>query len=180
MTDRPVPSAGSGESQRQGALAGLIAVALAGIPVYAFGLWTVTEGVQFALLALLAWALVWLLAYYRATTVAAVANPWRRTGLAWLGVLTVVLLLIMAIPVSPWLISAILFGVGAAFVLPSADRWRGPIRATVVIVVSVLLVALLPVGGDLYGLVLVPLVALAAFPTILGVDLLLERAAQRQ
>jgi hypothetical protein len=128
--------------------------------------------------ALAGWALTWLAAYYVSARLAGRPDALSRSLLVWATMLALGLVGASLGRLDPWLASALVFGIGAGFVLPSGTKGRPAARSAAVSGAAILLMSLVAVDVALYPAV-PGLIGLAAYPVILGIDTLLDRTARR-
>ncbi len=163
---------------RRAAWVGTAIVAAVGLPVYGLGVWAQIAGSQLLLAALAGWALAWLAAYYVSARLAGRGDALSRSLMVWATMLALGLVGVALAQLEPWLASALVFGIGAGFVLPSATKGRPAARSAAVSGVAILLMSLVAVEVALYPAI-PGLIGLAAFPVILGIDAVLDRTARQ-
>ena len=163
---------------RRGAWVGTAIVAAVGLPIYGLGVWAQIEQSQLVWAALGGWALVWLAAYFVSARLAGRSDALSRSLLVWATMLALGLAGAALGRLDPWLASALVFGIGAGFVLPSGTKGRPAARSAAVSGAAILLMSLVAVDTAFYPAV-PGLIGLAAFPVIIGIDALLDRTARR-
>jgi hypothetical protein len=163
---------------RRGAWVGTAIVGAVGLPVYGLGVWAQIEQSPLIWAALAGWALTWLAAYYVSARLAGRPDALSRSLLVWATMLALGLVGASLGRLDPWLASALVFGIGAGFVLPSGTKGRPAARSAAVSGAAILLMSLVAVDVALYPAV-PGLIGLAAYPVILGIDTLLDRTARR-
>ena len=173
------PAAPASYDIRRGAWVGTAIVAVVGLPVYGLGVWAQIEESPLIWAALGGWALAWLAAYFVSARLAGRGDALSRSLLVWATMLALGLVGAPLWPGSdPWLASALVFGIGAGFVLPAATKGRPAARSAAVSGAAILIMSLVAVDVALYPAV-PGLIGLAAFPVILGIDALLDRTARQ-
>ncbi len=117
---------------RRGAWVGTAIVAVVGLPVYGLGVWAQIAGSQLIWAALGGWALAWLAAYYVSARLAGRGDALSRSLLVWATMLALGLVGASLGQLDPWLASALVFGIGAGFVLPATTKGRPAARSAAV------------------------------------------------
>ena len=174
----PPPAATASYDIRRGAWVGTTIVAVVGLPVYGLGVWAQIEESPLIWAALGGWALAWLAAYFVSARLAGRGDALSRSLLVWATMLALGLVGASLGQLDPWLASALVFGIGAGFVLPAATKGRPAARSAAVSGAAILIMSLVAVDIALYPAV-PGLIGLAAFPVILGIDALLDRTARQ-
>ena len=157
---------------------GTAIVAVVGLPVYGLGVWAQIEESPLIWAALGGWALAWLAAYFVSARLAGRGDALSRSLLVWATMLALGLVGASLGQLDPWLASALVFGIGAGFVLPATTKGRPAARSAAVSGAAILIMSLVAVDAVLYPAV-PGLIGLAAFPVILGIDALLDRTARQ-
>jgi hypothetical protein len=163
---------------RRGAWVGTAIVGAVGLPIYGLGVWAQIEESPLIWAALAGWALTWLAVYYVSARLGGRPDALSRSLLVWATMLALGLVGASLGRLDPWLASALVFGIGAGFVLPSSTKGRPAARSAAVSGAAILLMSLVAVDVALYPAV-PGLIGLAAYPVILGIDTLLDRTARR-
>jgi hypothetical protein len=174
-TPQPVPAS---FDIRRGAWVGTAIVGAVGLPIYGLGIWAQIEESPLIWAALAGWALTWMAAYYVSARLAGRPDALSRSLLVWATMLALGLVGASLGRLDPWLASALVFGIGAGFVLPSGTKGRPAARSAAVSGAAILLMSLVAVDVAIYPAV-PGLIGLAAYPVILGIDTLLDRTARR-